>query len=501
MHSFTRLGSAVTALVLLAPIDASAAEEATLFNGKNLDGWTFHLQGDDQEKVEDPWIVQRGLLISRGLATGYLIHKDEFENYVLTLELRTMSTDEGNGMAVGSLGSVFINAVAEEAEFGGAPKSIEISLRESGCVYFRDIDQDTFFHHNEKWVHRAPDFADDAERDMGEWNDVKVISSGKRLTVFFNGRVVNQIEPINRTKGAVALKTSRGFIAAPTFYRNITIRPIGPADLEEEKNASSEFARVKVAIAKRNAAEEAHRAEEERKQAEAEQKEAEVQQRLAKEWTEVPVAQDVEFTADVRRLPYPANAQEIQFRSVFNTVEFESPSSLAALSKFYRTEMPARGWQVTDTDIEDDEVTVTFQHGESEVELNLDESSDGVDVSLDCEELSFDGTDNPAELVKMGVPQPKAYLVLQRELKLPESYRDQEYDMGERRLFKSTLKLPELYGFLTQQLRRKGYRETRRPILSEDRRYSEFSHGRVEISVNAFAHEIGSRVVLTYEEH
>ena len=162
--------------------------------------------------------------------------------------------------------------------------------------------------------------------------------------------------------------------------------------------------------------------------------------------------------------------------------------------------MAKRGWKVTETDIEDDEVTVTFQHGKAEVELNLDESSDGVDVSMDCEGLSFDGTDDPAELVRLGVPQPESYLVLQREFKLPKGYRDQEYDLGERRLFKSTLTLPELYKFLTQQLRQKGYRETRRPIISDDRCYSEFAKGGVEISVNAFAHEIGSRVILSYEE-
>ena len=227
---------------------------------------------------------------------------------------------------------------------------------------------------------------------------------------------------------------------------------------------------------------------------------AEAQKKLAKEWSDVQVSQDVDFKADVRRLPYLSNAREIEFQVAFGEVEFVSPSSLAALSKFYSTEMARRGWKVTDTEVEEDEVTVTFQHGEAEVELNLDKSSDGVDVSLDCEGLSFEGTDDPASLVKMGVPQPNAYLVLQREVKLPKSYRDQEYDMGKRRLFKSTMTLPELYEFLTQQLRQKGYRETRRPIISGDRRYSEFAKGGVEISVNAFAHEIGSRVVLTFEK-
>ncbi len=496
MQSRTLFGGAILTLVLA--IAPAMAEETQLFNGQNLDGWTFHLQ-EGQQEVEDSWIVQRGLLVCRGLASGYLIHQREFENYVLSLEVRTMSTEEGNGLAVGSLGSVYVNAVPEEAEIGNQPKSIEISLREPGDVYFRDIDRETFFEHNDKWVFRAPDFADDVDHEMGQWNRVKVISNGKRMTVIMNGKVVNQVEPINRTKGAVALKSSRGFVAAPTFYRNISIRPVGPADLDDEKKATAGFAKVRAAIAERQAAEEARRAEEERKQAEAERMQAKVEQQRGQEWRDEPVARDVALVADVRRLPYPTDAREVQFRAVFGTVEFESPSSLDSLAKFYRTEMARRGWQVADTDIEDDEVKVTFRHGGAEVVLKLDKSSDGVDVSLDCDKLSFDGTDDPAGLAKLGVPQPPAYLVLQRELKLPESYRDQQYDSGKRRLFKSTLKLPELYEFLTQQLRQKGYRETRRPILSADRRYSEFAKGGVKISVNAFAHEIGSRVVLSCE--
>jgi len=491
MHRLIRLAAGFVALALF---EASAtAEETHLFNGKNLEGWTFHHKSGETDKVEDPWIVQRGLLISRGLSSGYLIHRNEFENYVLSLEVRTMSTKEGNGTAVGSLGEVFINAEAIEGAFL-EPKSIEISLRELGSVYFRDIDIDNEkISNTDSWSFRAPDRDDDVDHDMGEWNRLKVISNGKRLTVIINGTVVNQIEPINRTKGAVAIKSQRGFFPAPTFYRNIVVKSITAADLEDEKKATAKFAKVKAAIAMRNAAEEAQRAKVARMQAEAKKK-------LAKEWADVQVAGNVEFTADVRQLPYPTDAREIQFGAVFRRLGFESPSSLPALSKFYSTEMAKRGWRVTETDIEDDEVTVTFQHGEAEVELNLDLSSDRVGVSMDCKGLSFDGTDDPAKLVELGVPQPEAYLVLQREFKLPDGYRDQEYDLGERRLFKSTLELSELYKFLTLQLRRKGYRETRRPIISDTRHYSTFARSGVEISVNAFAHEIGSRVILSYEK-
>lgn len=495
MHTVIRLGAAVAVLMLL--LSSASAQETKLFNGEDLEGWTFRAEGEQPADLGEPWVSQRGLLICRGVGTGYLIHRDAFEDYALTLEVRTMSTEEGGGMAVGSLGSVYVNAADEQGAFN-SPKSIEVSLREEGTVYFRDVAQENR-HDTDTWVHRAPDFADDVERDMGEWNQLKLLCHGDRLTVILNGRVVNQVQPINRTKGALALKSSRGFVAAPTFYRNLVARPLGPADLEQEKQATAAFSKVTAAIVQRKAAEEAERAAADRREAEEQAaREAEMIE-LAKEWAGLPVDENAEFSASVMSLPIPKDAREVCFDATFDEVEFESPSSLAAITKFYGAEMARRGWRVAETDVEEDEATVTFQHGEYEVELNLEESSDGVDVSMECEGLSFEGSDDPAALAQIGVPQPQAYLVLQREFTAPEGFRDQEYDMGKRRLFKSTLALPELYEFLTHQLLQKGYRETRRPIISDDRRYSEFSKGGVKLSVNAFSHEIGSRVVLTYE--
>ncbi|MAT71637.1 MAG: hypothetical protein CMJ58_19195 [Planctomycetaceae bacterium] len=482
------LAAAIAALVAACPTGVAA--ETPLFNGKDLSGWAFHPEDEEAAKVEAPWVVERGMLVCRGLAPGFLIHDKTWEDYVLTFEIRTMSTEEGNGVAVGSLGSVYLNASPEKGAFG-APKSVELSLRDTGNVFLRDIDNENV-HNTDAWVHRAPGFARDVERDMGQWNNVRVMCHGERLTVIVNNRIVNQVEPIHPVKGAVALKSQRGFMPAPTYYRNIVVRPIGPADVKYEQQVTASFAKATAAIARKKAAEQAE-------QARVEQMQAAAQEKLAQELADVPVAADVDVVAEARRLPFPADARNIEFSAVFGDIEFESPSSLAQLTRFYTTEMAKRGWQATASDVDEDEVTITFQHGDAEVEVNLDESPDGVDVSMDTEELSFEGTDDPASLAKLGVPQPQAYLVLQREFAAPEGYRDQEYDLGERRLFKSTLPLPELYEFLTAQLRQKGYRETRRPIISDDRRYSEFAKGGVELSVNAFAHEIGSRVVLTYE--
>jgi hypothetical protein len=119
---------------------------------------------------------------------------------------------------------------------------------------------------------------------------------------------------------------------------------------------------------------------------------------------------------------------------------------------------------------------------------------------MDCRGLSFAGTSDPAGLVALGLPQPRAYVFLQKEIKLPPNVRDLEFDGGDRMLFKSDLKLPQAFDQIGQQLRAKGYRETRGALLESKRRYTEFAKGKIEISVNMFTDGAGSRAVLTYEE-
>jgi hypothetical protein len=119
---------------------------------------------------------------------------------------------------------------------------------------------------------------------------------------------------------------------------------------------------------------------------------------------------------------------------------------------------------------------------------------------MDTRGLSFAGTNDPAGLVALGLPQPRAYVFLQKEIKLPSGVRDLAFEGGDRLLFKSDLKLPEAFDKIGQQLRAKGYRETRGAVLESKRRYIEFAKGKIQITVNMFTHESGSRAILTYKE-
>ena len=192
---------------------AASAEETVLFNGKDLDGWSYHLQ-DDKKPVElsDAWVVQKGLLVSTEASKSYLMHKTQFEDYVLTLEWRAKRVK--NGVTVGAAGSVYIHAIDEEGAFS-APKSVEISLNNDiGAVYFRDVKSTT---ESKKWAFRPPKLPKDVEKDLGVWNRLKLISRGKRLTVIVNGVVVNQIDGLNRTKGRSPLILFPDSLRRPPF--------------------------------------------------------------------------------------------------------------------------------------------------------------------------------------------------------------------------------------------------------------------------------------------
>jgi hypothetical protein len=523
MCNLTRTITLAFLLLACTTCGQSHAADTILFNGKDLKGWTFK-PGYDDERAKDattkstakapaaaeknanknndknkttkaaanpsdpPWVIQQGLLICTASADGFLTHEGQFENYVLTFDWRSMQL-KGPGLAVSGSGSLFIHASDEMGSFR-CPKSIEVGIfNDVGSVYFRDVEPFA----KQKWAFRAPNFADEVEKEMGEWNQTKVIAIGNRLTVFLNGTPVNQVEGLNLTKGAIALRSGRGSFRAPSYYRNIKLSPLSAASAQDEKNATAYLAKRNALAAQKDAAQAAAKRQKEQEQ----KSRAET---IAKELGPLDVRQEIDFTTDVRKLPFPADARDLEFQAAFGDVKLQSNSSLTDLAKFYRTEMAKRGWQQAEQNADDDSIDLTFKHGDAEVELTLDKRSKGVEVSMDTTGLSFEGTNDPAQLVALGVPQPKAYVFLQNEIKLPANVRDLEFDGGNRCLFKSDLQLQQLFDQVSGQLRAKRFRETRRPIVTTDRRYTEFASGRAQVSVNIFAHERGSRAVVTYEE-
>ena len=208
-----------------------------------------------------------------------------------------------------------------------------------------------------------------------------------------------------------------------------------------------------------------------------------------------------EFSGEATVLPFPPDARELEFDAKFGDIKFNSNSPLKSLAAFYLKEMAARGWQHDEAAAvaQEDAIKLTFKHEKVVVKLELKQWSKEVKASLDCENLQFTGTDDPAKLAAAGIPVPRAILFLQKELPLPAGAVNLQYT-GEGCTFKSPLKLQEAFDHFTKLAAGKGFRESRRPIVTGTRRYTEFKSGAAELSVNVFTDAVGSRIILTYKD-
>jgi len=211
-------------------------------------------------------------------------------------------------------------------------------------------------------------------------------------------------------------------------------------------------------------------------------------------------APPVAFSPQAEALPFSPDAREVEFDATFDDIEYRSASPMSALAAYYRTEMAKRGWALEDESVvvEDDSIEMTFFHDGYQVDLDLDERSNDVAVTIECEGLDFSNSSDPAKLAAAGVPQPRAYLFLQKELPRPKMVDGESY-RSDACLFKSPLQLQAAFDFYVQALKQSGWRETRRPIVTGDRRYTEFKKGRIEVGVNIFSDAVGSRIILDYE--
>lgn len=208
-----------------------------------------------------------------------------------------------------------------------------------------------------------------------------------------------------------------------------------------------------------------------------------------------------EFSAEASALPFPPDAREIKFAPQFGDINYTSASPLKALAAFYLKELGSRGWQHEEAAavVEDEKITLTFKHEAAAVKVELRQGSKEVRVSLDCEKLQFSGTDDPAKLAAAGIPVARSVLVLQKDFPPPAGAVGLNYS-GDECTFKSPLKLEEAFDHFTKLAPGKGFRESRRPIVTATRRYTEFKSGTAEFSVNVFTDAVGSRVILSYKD-
>jgi hypothetical protein len=216
-----RLATLLAPLVLLAPLATQAQEKegTPLFNGKDLTGWTAVLS-DPNVKADEVWSVEDGILKCKGKPAGYIrTDRDDYKDYVLTVDWRWPAGTEGGN------NGVLIHA-SKPAALGIWPRSLEVQLFKDNAGDFWVIPDDMTIEipnqAERQKGRRHLNLTDGAEKPIGEWNTIEITARGGSVTVKVNGDLVNEGKNCSDTQGAICLQSE----GAPIEYRNIVLRPL-----------------------------------------------------------------------------------------------------------------------------------------------------------------------------------------------------------------------------------------------------------------------------------
>ncbi len=180
--------------------------ETQLFNGKNLDGWTFHLAPDSDVPATDVFGVREGVITIAGQPFGYMMTEESFGDYRLHLEWRWTGEPSNSG--------IFLHCEPVDAVW---PRCAEVNLMaghagdmiSSGGSAFEELPDGRF---------KSSPVAESAERPAGEWNTAEIICKGNSIQAYINGVLKNEAH-FDRTSGPVALQSEGG----PLEVRNVYV--------------------------------------------------------------------------------------------------------------------------------------------------------------------------------------------------------------------------------------------------------------------------------------
>jgi len=190
----------LTIIMVLVSTTVTFAQEQSLFNGKDLSGWTIY--------GTEKWYVEDGLLVCESgpdKQYGYLATDGHYKDFILTLEFK----QEANGNS-----GVFIRSTVDGTKVSGWQVEVAPPGSNTGGVYES---------YGRGWLIK-PDPEKDSALKMGEWNQMKIQLNGDTLTSWLNGTEMVTItdEKIGAGEGSIALQIHDGG-GIKVKWRNIKV--------------------------------------------------------------------------------------------------------------------------------------------------------------------------------------------------------------------------------------------------------------------------------------
>jgi hypothetical protein len=164
------------------------AQSESIFNGKDLQGWTIY--------GTELWYVEDGLLVCESgpdAEYGYLGTDQEYGDFELTLEFK-QGADGNSG--------VFFRSSIEGTKIAGWQAEVAPPGSNTGGIYES---------YGRGWLIQ-PDPELDKHLKFGEWNTMKIRIVGDLVETWLNGQKMIELkdEKIGLAKGIIALQIHSG---------------------------------------------------------------------------------------------------------------------------------------------------------------------------------------------------------------------------------------------------------------------------------------------------
>ncbi|WP_437202790.1 3-keto-disaccharide hydrolase [Planctomicrobium sp. SH664] len=242
-------------------------EVIKLFNGKDLSGFYSWLSTTAYDDPKEIFKVTDGQLHITGEEIGYLATRDSFRDYRLIVEFkwgprtwgRRKDRTRDNGLIVHCLGpdgshsKTFMAGIEAQIIEGGvgdilvvggkdeAGNKLDLSLtcatgkdRDGEKVWDKTAPLQTHTGGRINWYGRDPDWADvlgfrgpvDVDSPVGEWTTMEVVCDGGHITIFVNGKLVNEGFDSKPDEGRILIQSE----LAEIFFRKVELHPLNQAD-------------------------------------------------------------------------------------------------------------------------------------------------------------------------------------------------------------------------------------------------------------------------------
>lgn len=191
------------ALFVLFSTTGFAQKAKSIFNGKNLKGWTAH--------GTEKWYVEKGELVCESgpdKQYGYLSTNKAYKNFELTLQFK----QEANGNS-----GVFFRSSIEGTKISGWQCEVAPLNHHTGGIYES---------YGRGWLIQ-PKAEDEQWLKTGDWNELRLVVKGDEVTTFLNGHPMIYIkdEKIGKGEGFIALQIHDGG-GIKVRWKNLKVRSL-----------------------------------------------------------------------------------------------------------------------------------------------------------------------------------------------------------------------------------------------------------------------------------